>query len=141
MVELSRLSERMLDVLRLFKKPNDQASVTKAMALPRTTITSVIIRLTKLGFIECTQLRNASTGHLQLYKVTEAGKAELKKRPRLTPIAPAHGGVYSKAAVGVNVTDDPRNVMTRPLYVPSPMESVRPGADDHRQYCSKGRPT
>lgn len=139
MTELSRLSERSMDVLKMFKKAKDQASVSKALGIPRSTTVSAISRLRKLGLIECVQVRNIATAHSQLYRITDAGKAEIKLRPRLTPV-PTHGGVYSKAVV-MNVADDPRNCMVRGEYVPPSMESVRPGADDHRRYASKGKPT
>lgn len=53
-------------------------------------------------------------------------------------------GQYSITTLGrqkldaVPVMAAPRTFVSRERYVPPPMESARPGADDHKQFFSKG---
>lgn len=142
------LTPATLEILKVFSLgKRDAFVVSQAIGMPHLTVKQAVIRLQRKGYIEPTlQLTPGSKTQRQVYRITPAGRQAIKngpaaKSPEKLDHRP-HSGVHSRAAahqIGSDfATPNRTSVMSLPKYVPPKVESVRPGADDHKLIPSKG---
>lgn len=145
-----RISPRTIDVLKAIKKLNtaDRRDVADFLKMPRETVSSIFTRLEKMKLIERVQNKVGLrvVNPKVTFIVTKKGSAAIQAGPTAPDRKPRVFNVYARAASfrlpgePEHAVAQPRqvNVMTQPVYQPDKQFSTRPGADDHKQFKSKG---
>lgn len=142
-----RISERTILVLKAIKKlvTADRRDVAEYLKLQRDTVSSVFTRLERMKLIERTSptVTGLAIKHPKLtFKVTTEGFAAIRRGATMArSTEPRTYHTYQRAVPVDPTIARPRqmDVMHSPVYVPPKSSaSVRPGADDHKQFKSKG---
>lgn len=142
------ISQRTFDVLRAIQtlKSADRRDVADFLKVEREFVSPVFTRLECNGYIERlgATVHGLAAKHANkvAFKVTKKGAAALKKSSDTSESSkPREMNIYAKARPSDPAVAQPRDqfsVMYRPVYVPPPSVNARPGADDHKQFKSKG---
>lgn len=134
---ISVLQRDYLRSMQSFDRPCSTTEVAEIRGELRRRAANAFRRLAEPGYIQVVG-KGGKKGGAHLFIVTSKGQqvidtydAAVKETGK--PPSPRHGGFFPSAipqSTGVGAKYEP--------YVPATWQSVRPGADDHKQYQSRG---
>lgn len=118
--DLSPRTILVLKTLKRLKSGGDRRDVADLMGLTREEVSPIFTRLERMKLIE----RGPSRAERVLKKESHGGTYSRVQRSEFGQFGVAGPPVY--------------NVMELPVYEPPKQTTSRPGADDHKQFKSKG---
>lgn len=145
--DLSPRTIQVLKALKRLKSGGDRRDVADLMGLTREEVSPIFTRLERMKLIErCpTVLPGGGLTYKLTFRITKAGQQAIERGPSRAERLlnrESHGGAYGRVIPGSSpygVAGPPvYNVMELPVYEPPKQTTARPGADDHKQFKSKG---